>query len=732
MSSVFSSKLVFLVDAQDNERFRVFGLSMSDNSNPVPSSVRESIQCSYSHYIGEKGFKARYGQRLMIAEIVKGLLPEEGAEPISVVEAGTGTGKTIAYLMAAIPVARHLNKKIVISTATVTLQEQLVSKDLPDLNQHSDFDVSYVLAKGRGRYLCLSKLDMLLANQDSLDINQALYEDEQALKLEPAMLDLYQNFGQRYASGDWDGDRDSWDTELAFEQWQPVTTDHRQCTNRRCSYFSSCCFFKAREGLDEADCVIANHDLVLSDLSLGGGAILPPPEETIYIFDEGHHLADKALQHFGARLRVRTTVQWLKQLPKTLARLQKEFNDHETVHRPVLAIVEAAATITPILGDLELMLEALADSEEQGLDASYRRFPDGVVPSALVEQMQILQRQYLRLVQQFDKLTELLKEAIGDQSLGISRELAERWFPTVGRMLTRAESGWGLCEDYAKAGSRQKMPFARWLEIHDVVDGIDYELATSPILAAETLRENLWEQCAGAVVTSATLTALGLFERLKMHTGLPANARYCQVPSPFDYARAARLNLPQLAADPGNNEGHDQAVIEHLTATLGQQSAALVLFTSWRQMLRVVEALRQDTQLPLLVQGEYAKGEMLDRHREAVDNGKGSILMGLASFAEGVDLPGKYLTDVYIAKIPFGVPGNPVESALQEWVREQGKDPFMEIAVPDASVRLVQACGRLIRTETDEGQVTILDNRMRTRRYGQALIKALPPFMRAT
>ncbi len=705
---------------------------MSDQSPNIPAEVKAAIQGTYSRYLEAKGYKPRYGQRLMIAEIVKGLLADsKDSAPISVIEAGTGTGKTIAYLIAALPLARHLDKKVVISTATITLQEQLVTKDLPDLNSNTDLDIQYVLAKGRGRYLCLSKLDMLLENQDDLGKQGALYEDEQALKLDQGTLALYQEFGKNYASGTWDGDRDSWSTELTFDEWSPVTTDHRQCTNRRCSYFSSCCFFKAREGLDDADCVIANHDLVLADLALGGGAILPAPEETIYIFDEGHHLSDKALQHFGARLRVHSTQQWLKQSTKTLGRMLKEFDNNEAITRPYQLLTEAVASIEPLLQDLDTMISSVVtELSVADQDSEYRRFPEGIVPVEIAEHMSLLNRQFLKLVQQLDKLSDVLKEAISDQSYGIAKELAEQWFPTIGRLLTRAEASWSLTDDYSKASTKQSRPFARWIELHEQMDGIEVELASSPLLAAQTLQEQLWDKCSGAVLTSATLTALGQFERLRMHTGITKGARFSQVPSPFDYANAGRLNLPKLSADPSNTEAHDSAIAEYLVSHLTATSAALVLFTSWRQMLTVTEKVRDESQLSLLVQGEFSKMDMLERHRQQVDQGKGSVLMGLASFSEGVDLPGKYLTEVFIAKIPFAVPGSPIEAALNEWVKQQGKDPFMEIAVPDASIRLVQACGRLIRTETDEGQVTIFDNRLSTRRYGQALLQSLPPFRR--
>ncbi|OMH38793.1 ATP-dependent DNA helicase DinG [Motiliproteus sp. MSK22-1] len=698
----------------------------------MPEALKQEVQQAYSHYIESKEYRARYGQRLMIAEIVKGLMAQDESTPaISVVEAGTGTGKTVAYLLAALPVAKHLGKKLVVSTATIALQEQIVLKDLPDLAQHSGMDFSYELVKGRGRYLCLSKLDMLLQNHESQNPSQALYEDELDLRLDDRTHTLYQDLGESYAKGDWDGERDSWPKELDDQDWRPVTTDHRQCTNRRCSHFSGCCFFRSRQGLDKADCIVANHDLVLSDLALGGGAILPDPQETIYIFDEGHHLSDKALQHFSYRLRLRSTQSWLMQLPKTLGRLVKDLGNPDGLARKLSMVASLSETTNQSLGVLlpaieGLQQELVADDREK----KHSRFAGGVVPEQVRESASQLAGLYNQIFSQLDATAETLKEAISEPLLGISKEGAERWYPTVGRMLARSESALALWRDYAVANPASGAPQARWLTAVDGAEGHDIELACSPIVASETLKSHLWEPCAGAVVTSATLTALGEFQRLIMRTGLPENCRYSRVPSPFDYANAARLNIPDLKASPADTEAHDEAVATTLQQVLSKEDAALVLFTSWRQMLRVQELLAPAKHLEIIAQGMYSKQEVLRQHKLRIDDGNGSVLFGLASFAEGVDLPGEYLTHVVIAKIPFSVPGDPVEAALHEWIRERGGDPFMEISVPDASVKLIQACGRLLRSETDRGQITLLDNRLVTRRYGRALLESLPAFSR--
>ncbi len=698
----------------------------------IPESLKQEIQQAYTHYLQSKGFRARYGQRLMIAEIVKGLVAQgDDGHAISVVEAGTGTGKTVAYLLAALPVARHLGKRLVVSTATIALQEQIVIKDLPDLAKHSGLQFSYELVKGRGRYLCLSKLDLHLQNHGNQNPNQALYEDELDLRLDDRTHQLYEQLGEAYARGDWDGERDSWRVELDNKEWQPITTDHRQCSNRRCSHFSACCFFRSRQGLDQADCIVANHDLVLSDLALGGGAILPEPQETIYIFDEGHHLADKALQHFSYRVRLLSSQHWNRQLPKTLARMVKELGNPETLARNLAPLSEPVESIDQLLGQLLPVVAALQQSlPADDRNKAHFRFVDGVVPEDVRELATQLSRVYGRQFSLLDAAAEALKEAINEPHLGIPKEGAERWFPTLGRMLARAESTLALWRDYAQHPPASAVPQARWLTAIDNPDGQDTEVACSPIVAAATLREHLWDRCAGAVVTSATLTALGEFQRLIMRTGLPADCRFSRVPSPFDYASAGKINIPKLDVSPAEVEGHDQAVADALKQGLSGEDAALVLFTSWRQMLRVQELLQSESKFEILAQGMQSKQEVLRLHKARIDEGKGSVLFGLASFAEGIDLPGDYLTHVVIAKIPFAVPGDPVEAALHEWVRHNGGDPFMDISVPDASVRLIQACGRLIRSETDRGQITVLDNRLLTRRYGRALLDSLPPFRR--
>jgi ATP-dependent DNA helicase DinG len=202
------------------------------------------------------------------------------------------------------------------------------------------------------------------------------------------------------------------------------------------------------------------------------------------------------------------------------------------------------------------------------------------------------------------------------------------------------------------------------------------------------------------------------------------------MPSPFDYANKAVLHVPKMQFDPSKADLHTEEIADWLNRELPTLTSVLVLFTSWRQMRRVEELIDTKLLSRLTVQGELSKQAMLVEHKARIDRDEPSVIFGLASFAEGVDLPGHYLKDVIITKLPFSVPDDPVDATLAEWIEARGGNPFMEISVPAASIKLTQAAGRLLRTENDSGRVVLLDRRVVTRRYGQQLIDALPPFAR--
>jgi ATP-dependent DNA helicase DinG len=256
----------------------------------------------------------------------------------------------------------------------------------------------------------------------------------------------------------------------------------------------------------------------------------------------------------------------------------------------------------------------------------------------------------------------------------------------------------------------------------------DVELVSAPIEPGHLLREHLWSRCFAGICASATLTALGSFRRYFQRAGLDDDVTALAIASPFDFPNIATFTVPRMSADPRDFAAHSLEVSNLLPGLLRGEKSALVLFTSWRQLKEVRRLLPEVFADGLKVQGDAGKQALLDAHRAAVDRGEPSILVGLASFAEGLDLPDDYCRHVVIVKLPFAVPEDPIDQAMAEWAEAQGKNPFFEIAVPDAALRLVQACGRLIRHEGDYGRITLLDRRVLTQRYGQALLDSLPPY----
>ncbi len=707
--------------------------------------VKQEIQQAYRSVLEGKGIRARYGQRLMIAEIARylGAITEHdglrtSAHGVCVVEAGTGTGKTLGYLIAAIPIARALGKTLVISTATVALQDQIVNKDLPDLHHHSKLKFNWTLAKGRGRYLCMSRLEARLHEEGVGDSDtMPLFLLDGPKDEAPGTRAFFEDMLARYGSREWDGDRDHWPTQIPDDTWKQVTTDHRQCTNRHCSYFDSCAFFEARRGLEAAEVVVANHDLVLADLALGGGAILPEPENAIFIFDEAHHLPAKALNHFAASVPLNSTRQWLKQMTQVLAKIPPFLTPGTTAAKAVDKISESSRQVDVMLAQVyeQIKTSTAWDLTDERRPAQWR-YPDAVLPDALLPLVAETQIATAGLARQLGVLAEELQKAFDERKEhDVDRATAESWYPVIGSFHSRAEdqcrlwAAWSEKKSVNDDKKRSGPPPARWAVWQRWEHAEDITLYSSPVLADNLLYSRLWSRVYGAVLTSATLTALGRFERLQSRAGLPEESKFLVVPSSFRYGEMATVEVPAMTVMPTEDTFTD-ALVKKLPSVWAGEKATLVLFTSRRQMLAVRDQLAPDFPELIITQDDMAKGEVLRLHCERVDEGRASVLFGVASFAEGIDLPGRYLGHVVITRLPFSVPDDPIEASLAEWVTERGGNPFMEITVPDASIKLVQAVGRLLRTESDTGRVTILDRRIIARRYGQLLLDALPPFRR--
>ena len=709
----------------------------------LSDELKQTIQHHYSTLVKNRNLQNRAGQKQMIAEIANCLssveMDDEGLRTspqpaICVIEAGTGIGKTIAYLLSAIPVAKAMNKKVVLATATVALQEQVMHKDIPDLLQHSGMQFSYSLAKGRGRYLCLSKLDNALKTGSSQDAMLDLY----GLELEdPTAADkeLYQDMLDALMDGKWKGDRDDWKTVLTETQWRSVAVEKGQCSGNRCSNFSNCCFFRSRNNMQKADCIVANHDLVLSDLALGGGVILPPPEDCIYIFDEAHHLPLKGVSHFSHFIRLRATLTWLDRIAAIFKSVTADLGRDEELARQLDKAQRAAEQTRAVLQQhLPLFQEFSANAQAanaQG-DITQYTFDQGVVPQAMRETSNNIMLEFRELDERLKRITDRLKDCMENDIGEIDRQTAENWFPVFGIMQSRAEGAIQLWREFAIEDHAGLAPHARWLTYRPQGNDTEITVSSSPVLAADALVEYLWQDCFAAVLTSATLTAMGNFDFLAMRSGLHEDTVFRQISSPFDFYNRGVLQIPVSGFDPSRADEHTQAIIAALPALVDEKKGNLVLFSSRRQMQNVLQGLPEDLQFKVLSQDDHAKQELIRLHKERVDKGRTSVIFGLASLTEGIDLPGDYCTHVIIAKIPFAVPNDPVEATLGDWIKAQGKNPFMEISVPEASMKLIQASGRLLRTENDAGRITILDERLLKKHYGKGILNSLPPYRQET
>ena len=363
---------------------------------PLDDSLKETIQQGYRAFLKARDLKPRLGQKQMIAAIANTLadiqldndgqrVPDSNRQGngLCVVEAGTGTGKTLAYLLATLPIARALDKKVVVATATISLQEQLVLRDIPDLLQRTGWDYRFALAKGRGRYLCPLKLEQCLDQAADSRAGQGLFPDEMLFNPSGDSIKLYQSMAEALAASEWQGDRDSWPDGIDQQQWQPLTVDRRQCAGRNCRHIKNCCFFRARDNLGDADCIVANHDLVMSDLALGGGAILPAPEDAIYIFDEGHRLPDTALRHFAAQCQLDSTGKWLQQIDKQLKASGGNFLPLEELHDRCVEVQQQAAGSAMRMALVTPLFREIVDRMEYSGEGGQYRFASGDIGPGL-------------------------------------------------------------------------------------------------------------------------------------------------------------------------------------------------------------------------------------------------------------------------------------------------------------------------------------------------------------
>ena len=657
-------------------------------------------------------FSNRSSQNKMIAEISKTLMGEyPNSNPIICVEAPTGTGKTMAYLVSCLPIAKALKKKLIIASANVALQEQILNKDIVEATKYASVDFEFALAKGRSRYVCIRNLINLTEdNSNSTELfEDALLWDEKPTKND---LDILSEMAESYSTKSWSGEIDDLESPPENGLWQKIACNRFTCNSKNCEFYNDCSFFKARKRASNSDVIIANHDLVLADI-INGNNVLPDVEDCIFIFDEAHHLSQKALSHFSIGGSTEFMKASIRQSQGSIEQIIK-ITKSKAADSYIEKVDESIKDLIELISEL--------DFKDDTFLFSIKGIPNEI--TNLTKKLFVI---FNSAYNDFCQFKELWEEFVKTNK--IDQQTTDNINNIVGQNNQNLSSILSLLSTFNQIQDPEKPPLSNWINQSRLANKkYNYQLNSAKIDVSTSLKNMIWSKAAGVVLTSATLTALGSFDRLNQQIGLNAlDNQYLRLPSPFDH-KSVEFIVGKIKSSPTNTYEHTQEVAQELIKRIDSQSASLVLFASNNQMQEVADLLEKSVDCELLIQGEYSKKNILERHIQNRKNGKGSIIFGLDSFAEGVDLKGDNLNHVFISKLRFSVPTSPIEMTTQSYLESMNRNAFMEISLPDASLRLIQACGRLIRTETDSGTITIFDNRLITKFYGKLLLKALPEF----
>lgn len=682
---------------------------------------KQAIREAYAKLAALPNFTSRRPQREMIALAAEAF----ASEGISAIQAPTGTGKSIAALLPAIPIAAAKERKIVVSTATISLQEQYL-RDVPKLLGTLGLDLRVVLAKGRQRYLCNRNLADLVgapsASPSDYDLDPAWPrppKDGETRALE-ALSDAI-------VSG-WSGDLDNAPVQIPSDLRPLLTTPSAACAGRACPFASQCGYLNARAQLESADIVISNHDVLLTDLGLireteegdllPGGVLLPPPESSFYILDEAHHLGERAAERDGIELPLSGAASVLRRGRKAIAAAYRLLGREKTNS---FTVKEAQDIALSAATQLDALTETLAAQCVDRLDRLGNvRFKRGVVPEALQETIEPILADLKILDVVVGTLADLLRSSGDGSAPALSAvraigQLQDRLYPML-----RWAQDWG---DEAVYPDQQ--PVARWLSRNDRGDLV---LSSRPCEGRALLERRLWPTCKGVVLMSATLAVgddVGHFVR---SVGLPPQATVSLLSSPFDLYEQGLLRIPTSPTLP-NDSDHPKTVAAYLEESR-DPGGVLVLFTSRAKLRATLDALAPGLRHRVLAQGDMPMASLLATHRERISEGLQSVIFGLQSFGEGLDLAGDLCSKVIVTGLPFAPPDDPVLATLSEFIELDGGDAFNEVTIPRVILMLTQWCGRLIRSSTDHGLIVVLDNRLKTKRYGRRIIEALPPFQR--
>ncbi len=660
-------------------------------------------------------FEPREAQIKMLADILEAFRENK----VALIEAGTGTGKSLAYLLPALFWVQKTGEKTVVSTNTIALQEQLVKKDLPLLLEALGLDLKAVLVKGMNNYLCLRKLEEMGFEKKFLQ--QKEFDEVERI--------------EEWAESTSQGSKSELKLAPSYETWEKVCAESESCTHVKCPHYKECFFFKARKEAADAHLIVANHHLLFADLNVrqetnnyAEQCILP--HYSRLILDEAHHVEDVATEHFAKKVSRFSLFRLLNRLSSEkggklqvlyhkVADLVPEHNRDEKmskmIHELGFELPHAKKTVMDLL---DSVFKAILEFRQQKESDEKFRF---------LEQHQ-QDEFWKKVVQERAKegidegrrwLQSILSTLAQIDSDAFLKEKLEGILADLGGLLSRLEMAFENLVEFVF--SQQNQETVRWIEVTASQNII---LATARLDIADLLKTSLFDKLSSVVLCSATLAAKKQFNFIRTQLGIK-EALERLYDSPFDYQKQSKLFVPLDMPHPDHADFPKASCARIFEAIEASQGGTFVLFTSWDMLQRAKHELQghlKELGYRLFCQGEESTHGLLAGFR----NHKKAVLFGTDSFWEGVDVVGEALRCVIIVKLPFLVPSDPLFQAKSEKMVEEGKSPFFEYSLPQAAMKFKQGFGRLIRSKSDRGCVLCLDTRLVTKGYGKIFLGSLP------